>query len=98
MKNTVKILGISGSLRNNSSNTNILKTISDLLPERVDFTIFDQLHLIPPFNPGDEENHVVKSLKSVISFADGVIISTPEYAYGVPGVLKKRSRLDGFQR
>lgn len=88
MKNTVKILGISGSLRNNSSNTNILKTISDLLPERVDFTIFDQLHLIPPFNPGDEENHVVKSLKSVISFADGVIISTPEYAYGVPGVLK----------
>ncbi|TDE17799.1 NAD(P)H-dependent oxidoreductase [Dyadobacter psychrotolerans] len=81
-------MGISGSLRDHSSNTHLLRIIGNLLPDNVSFNLFGELHLIPPFNPGDKENEVIVNLKNAISAAQGVIICTPEYAFGVPGVLK----------
>ena len=59
-----------------------------MLPANVDYTIFSGLDLLPHFNPGREENEGVVIFKKVIAAADGVIICTPEYAFGVPGVLK----------
>ena len=87
-KENIHILGISGSLRSDSSNTNILNAIADLLPDYVTFKIFEKLDQIYPFSPGEEENDAVRGLKNDISNAKGVIICTPEYAFGVPGTLK----------
>ena len=84
----IRILGISGSLRESSTNTIILKSLANLLPAHVSFDLFGELHLIPPFSPGDVESDAVKSMKEKIGKAAGVIICTPEYAFGVPGALK----------
>jgi len=85
----ILIAAISGSLKSTSSNTNILRAIASMAPDRVVVRIVDGLDQLPHFNPENEEQ-----ITSVIHFrqqlkdADGVIFSTPEYAYGVPGVLK----------
>jgi chromate reductase, NAD(P)H dehydrogenase (quinone) len=85
------IFAISGSLRVGSSNHNILRFLQKLAPSGITFTIYDNLAQIPPFDPGlDHERppDAVAELRSFIKHADGVIICTPEYAYGVPGQLK----------
>jgi chromate reductase len=84
----IQLLGISGSLRSNSANTNILRALADLLPVHVSITLFEGLDLIPHFNPGLKENNQVKAFKKAIADSHGVVICTPEYAFGVPGVLK----------
>jgi len=88
MNNKINILGISGSLRDSSSNTSVLKAFFHLLPSHVDYSIFKGLDMLPHFNPGSEENEGVAILRKAIAEADAVIICTPEYAFGVPGVLK----------
>ncbi|MCF0050828.1 NAD(P)H-dependent oxidoreductase [Dyadobacter sp. LJ53] len=87
MKN-INILGISGSLRADSTNTLILKTLAAFLPENINFQMFEGLDQIPHFSPGLSENDGVIKFKKAIRQADGVIICTPEYAFGVPGTLK----------
>jgi len=85
------IIGISGSLRSNSANTNILRAIIYLLPDHVQLTMYERLDTIPHFNPEIENNGVplaVQEFRSEIQNADAVIFCTPEYAFGVPGVLK----------
>ena len=84
----IHILGISGSLRNDSSNTHILNAAFSLLPKNTTFEVFQKLDQIPPFSPGDDGNDVVKDFKKTVANAYGVIICTPEYAFGVPGILK----------
>jgi chromate reductase len=86
--NNLRILGISGSLREGSTNSIILKTLAKLLPVETEFILYNELHLIPPFNPGDDENQVVKTFKAQIAQSHAIILCTPEYAFGVPGVLK----------
>jgi chromate reductase len=83
------VLGISGSLKSTSSNTNILRAISQFRPEEVNFILFDGLNDLPHFNPEKEEGTVaVTNFRRLLKEVDGVVISTPEYAFGVPGVLK----------
>jgi len=85
------IFAISGSLRSGSSNHNILRFLSKLAPADIHFTIYDGLAKIPPFDPGEDNEHppeAVTELRSFIAHADAVIICTPEYAFGVPGQLK----------
>jgi NAD(P)H-dependent FMN reductase len=86
-----KILAISGSLRSISSNTTILKYLQKITPTDVEFEIYDELGALPHFNP-DIDNElspeVVTRFRSKLKEANGVIICTPEYAFGVPGVLK----------
>ena len=86
---TKKIVAISGSLKSTSSNTNILRAVADISPQNVIVTIFEGLDSLPHFNPEiKEETDSVNKLRQQIKNADGVIIFTPEYAFGVPGVLK----------
>ena len=88
MKN---ILAISGSLREGSSNHNILGLLCKMLPAGVDYNIYEELRNIPAFDPGidnDTPPSTVSNLREKISQADGIIICTPEYAFGVPGALK----------
>ncbi|MBB6109356.1 NAD(P)H-dependent FMN reductase [Mucilaginibacter lappiensis] len=86
-----RILAISGSLRFGSSNHHILKYLATQVPADVNFTIYDELALIPPFDPGldnDSPPEPVANLRELLAAVDGVIICTPEYAFGVPGQLK----------
>lgn len=85
----IRILAISGSLRSNSTNTHILKFMAEIAGEGIEFQFFEGLDKFPHFNPGfDEDNISVADFRQKIQNADGVIICTPEYAFGVPGVLK----------
>ncbi len=92
MGRSIKILAISGSLRQKSSNTKLMKAIITLAPENLEFTIYDGLGNLPHFNPDidvdDGPPFSVGSLRSQLKEADGVLICTPEYGNGVPDVLK----------
>ena len=86
----MQILAICGSLRRESTNTNALKALSLLVPGLV---IYDGLASLPHFNPDlDVEGAIapppVEELRSALREADVVVISTPEYAHGLPGSLK----------
>jgi chromate reductase len=88
MKRKIKILGISGSLRANSSATATLNTVAGLVPEQVEFTIYNGLAQIPAFNDSNEMPQTVATFIELLSEADGVFFVIPEYAFGVPGALK----------
>lgn len=86
MKN---IFAISGSLREGSSNHNILQLLGKMIPKGFNYFIYNGLRDVPAFDPGiDSDNHTVADLRQQLSQADGIIICTPEYAFGVPGALK----------
>jgi chromate reductase, NAD(P)H dehydrogenase (quinone) len=89
VEKTLKILGIAGSLRRGSINRGALRAAQELAPEGAKIEIFE-LDGIPPFNQDEENNPPakVKELKERIRRADGILFSTPEYNYSVPGVLK----------
>jgi chromate reductase, NAD(P)H dehydrogenase (quinone) len=86
----LKVLGFAGSLRQSSYNRSLLRAAIELAPPELNIKTFDLLP-IPVFNEdveakGDPES--VQDFKKAISEADGLLIATPEYNYGVPGVLK----------
>ena len=81
-------MGISGSLRSGSAATTLLEIVAALSPSDVEFKIYGGLEGIPPFNDSREIPDPVQSFIKQIEDSDGVFICTPEYAYGVPGVLK----------
>jgi chromate reductase, NAD(P)H dehydrogenase (quinone) len=90
---TFNILGISGSLRSSSSNTALLKACANIAPAGVNFSIYEGLDRLPYFSPElDTADSVapasVNDLRNRIATADAVLFSTPEYAFGIPGVLK----------
>ncbi len=85
----IKILGFGGSLRNGSYNWALLENAKDLMPECSELTLYD-LKDIPIYNQ-DLDSHLpesVKKFKDAVRKADGVLISTPEYNYSIPGFLK----------
>ena len=87
----IKILAISGSLRASSSNTNILRALVNLAPENTTIEIYEGIGNLPHFNPeidDDRELISVQDWRSQIDRADAIVFCTPEYAHGVPGVLK----------
>jgi chromate reductase, NAD(P)H dehydrogenase (quinone) len=85
----VNIVIIVGSLRKESYNMQLAKTMQERYKEKFNIEITDIRSL--PFYDQDEENNpplVVKTFKEGIANADGVIIITPEYNWSVSGVLK----------
>src|SRR6187401_3882443 len=88
IKRKIKILGISGSLRSNSSASAILNVVAGLVPEQVEFTIYKGLAEIPAFDDSNEIPEPVAHFINLLSEADGVFFCIPEYAFGVPGALK----------
>lgn len=89
----IRVLAISGSLRAVSSNTALLQAAAAIAAPLAVLTLYRGLADLPPFNPDlDEEGCVappaVAELRALVRAADALLISSPEYAHGVPGVLK----------
>ena len=84
------VAGLAGSLRRGSYNRALLRAATELAPPALHLVI-QELDGIPLYN-GDIEAagapEGVVQLRDVIRKADGLLIATPEYNYGVPGVLK----------
>ena len=90
---SVNLIGISGSLRARSSNAALLRAAARVAPPGVRVTMYEGLGALPHFNPDlDEEGSTppaaVASLRRLLIDADAVLISSPEYAHGVPGAMK----------
>jgi chromate reductase len=86
-----KILGISGSLRRDSHNTNLLRAAAETAGPDVDFELYDGLKEIPPYDEDDDVEPrpaAVAGLTDAIADADAVIFATPEYNSSIPGQLK----------
>jgi chromate reductase len=91
MADRLIVCGIAGSLRRDSLNRALLRAAQELAPAELDIRIFDRLAEIPLYNAdvereGDPEP--VAAFKRAIAEADALLICTPEYNHGVPGVLK----------
>lgn len=86
----LSILGLSGSLRTGSYNRSILRACMGLVPEGMELHDYDYSD-VPLYNGDVEALGMPPSalaLKTQIEAADGVLIVTPEYNRGMPGVLK----------
>lgn len=88
-----RILGISGSLRTSSSNTALLRACANIASKGVEISLYEGLDKLPYFSPeldtpASVAPATVKDLREQVRGADAVIFSTPEYAFGMPGVLK----------
>jgi NAD(P)H-dependent FMN reductase len=87
----MKIVAISGSLRAASTNTALVWAAAALAPEGMTVTVYGGLGNLPHFSPeldGDDAPAAVRSLRGMLAEADGALICTPEYAFGMPGSLK----------
>ena len=85
-----RLLAISGSLRRASNTTAVLRGLAPLLEGRAQLDVV-LLHEIPPYNAdfeGDALPEPVRRLKQSIAGCDGLVIASPEYNYGMSGVLK----------
>jgi chromate reductase len=88
---SIRVAAIPGSLREGSLNKALLRAAVELAPAAMEIRTYTGLGDIPPYNEdvfvkGDPEPVAV--MKAAIGEADAILISTPEYNYGVPGVLK----------
>ena len=89
MADLITILGIAGSLRKDSYNKGALRAARELCPQGARLELCDIAGL-PLFNQDEEKNPTpqVTEFKQRIRAADAILISTAEYNYGLPGVLK----------
>jgi len=85
----LKLLALSGSLRQASYNTAALKALKFLVSSHIKITVGD-IRSLPLFNPDLENQHnsAFEKLKLSLRESDGLIISSPEYAHGISGSMK----------
>ena len=84
------VVGVAGSLRRGSYNRALLRAATELAPPALHIVIHE-LDDIPLYNGDIEAAGVppsVVQLRDAVRLADGLLIATPEYNHGVPGVLK----------
>ena len=98
VREAVNILGISGSLREASFSTGLLKTLARKVAPAINLQVVT-LEDIPFYNEDlDVEPGIpaVNALRHAVASSDGVLIATAEYNHGIPGVLK--NTLDWLSR
>jgi NAD(P)H-dependent FMN reductase len=85
----MKIVALVGSIRKESYNMQLAKTMQSRYKDKLDIEIAD-IGSLPFFDQDMEQDppEIVKEFKESIRNADGVLIITPEYNWSVPGVLK----------
>ena len=87
----MRFLAISGSLRSASSNTTLLRVAAAVAPAPIEVQLYEGLGDLPHFNPdldGEVALPAVADFRAQLQQSDAVLICSPEYAHGVPGVLK----------
>ena len=93
MNDYIQLVGLSGSLRKGSYNTMLLKAASQLLPLNVSMEIIS-IEDIPLYNAdldlpsAKRRPEPVEQFRKMLTDADGILISSPEYNYSIPGGLK----------
>ena len=93
MSDYIQLVGMSGSLRKGSYNTMLLKAAAQLLPTDVSMEIIS-IEDIPLYNAdldlpaAKQRPQAVEHFRKMLSDADGILISSPEYNYSIPGGLK----------
>ena len=93
MSDYIQLVGLSGSLRKGSYNTFLLKAAAQLLPTDVSMEIMS-IADIPLYNAdldlpaAKQRPGVVEHFRKMLADADGILISSPEYNYSIPGGLK----------
>jgi chromate reductase len=87
----VRVLAISGSLRDASHNTALLRALRAEAPAGVEVEVWDGLKEIPPYDADDDVvpgPAPVEAFRELVREADAVFFATPEYNSSVPGALK----------
>jgi NAD(P)H-dependent FMN reductase len=89
----MRVLAISGSLRARSTNTEVLLALRTIAPQPHTVLVCTEIGDLPHFNPdldrdGMEPPAAVRRFRDQVGAADAIVICSPEYAHGVPGVLK----------
>ena len=93
MSDYIQLVGMSGSLRKGSYNTMLLKAALQLLPTDVSMEIIS-IEDIPLYNAdldlpaAKQRPRSVEHFRKMLADADGILISSPEYNYSIPGGLK----------
>ncbi|KXI28095.1 NADPH-dependent FMN reductase [Paraglaciecola hydrolytica] len=85
----IKLLALSGSLRQASYNSAVLEALKIIAPAHIEI-VMGNIADLPLFNP-DRESEVIpalETLKSILAQASGLIIASPEYAHGISGPMK----------
>lgn len=86
----MKVVGLSGSLRAGSSNEKLLKACAALAPD-IELSISTEIGQMPHFSPELDVEPLpaaVARFRAALDACDGVIVSCPEYAHGIPGSFK----------
>ena len=89
--NPYNILAISGSLREKSLNSALLRSVISMIPSQGTVVNYSEMAQLPHFNPDldlDDIDTAVANWRRLLKEANGVLICTPEYAKGVQGSLK----------
>ncbi|MBP5133836.1 NAD(P)H-dependent oxidoreductase [Pseudomonas protegens] len=86
----VQLLAVSGSIRAASSNSALLRAAEVLSPEGVSIKHYLAVGQLPHFDPdlADDPPQSVRELRALVGKVDGILISCPEYARGIPGSFK----------
>jgi chromate reductase, NAD(P)H dehydrogenase (quinone) len=93
MGQSLRVLLISGSLRDRSTNTAGLRTAGEVSGAGIETTPYGGMATLPHFNPDDDRegqpvHAAVAELREQIAAADALLLCTPEYAGALPGALK----------
>ncbi len=88
---TIHIAGLSGSLRQGSYNTALLRAAQSILPDNTKLDIVEYAD-VPLYNH-DVEKHeglpdAVVSMRAQLDRADAILFASPEYNWSIPGVMK----------
>jgi len=103
----MRILAVSGSLRESSFNTSLLRAAQEAAPEGIELELWEGIGELPLYDDDLETNDVpesVRRLREDWAAADAILFSTPEYNGSIPGGLKNaidwasRPRLEGALR
>ena len=88
----MRVLAVSGSLRDASWNTRLLRAAGELFPaDEVEYELWSGLKAVPPYDEDDDVEPApegARGLREAFAGADAILFSTPEYNSSVPGQLK----------
>jgi chromate reductase len=102
----MRILAVSGSLRESSYNTSLLRAALEAAPDGVELELWDGIGELPLYDEDLEDDAPVsvQRLRDAWAAADAILFATPEYNGSVPGGLKNaidwasRPKLEGVLR